>query len=172
MPRIHPALAGCAIGLALAASPASASTSLEFGMMDLGWDTESVFQAGIRFGPGQPGAVGGDVAFAFLPQFASAGGFLGMLDLDLAYAVPLGGGAALVPRAGISGIGAVSAWGGGGNLGINAGGGLVVGLSEASGVRADVTYRSFSLGESGSGVVSYTLGVVWLGRSSSAGGNH
>ena len=157
------AFAVSAVALALVVAPgggvrAQTSFALEGGVVTA-FD-EGLFQLGFRASPLVPGRAGADVAFATFPDALINGFFIGMIDLDVTYGVPLGANAGLYPRFGVSGLAGAGEGGGGGVGGVNFGGGIMARPTNGLGIRFDYTYRRFYSDGESQPLSSISVGLV------------
>ncbi|HZH41277.1 MAG TPA: hypothetical protein VFD85_09715 [Gemmatimonadales bacterium] len=121
---------------------------------------ESSFQVGIRGMSTRTGGVGVDFAVATYPDAISNGAFSALTDLAIEYRAPLGPNASASIRAGGSAL-LVSGGGISGSAGgINAGTGVILGLSEKTAFRFDFTYRVIFSGGQSASLSSLTFGIV------------
>ena len=148
--------------------PARAGSSLEVGWMGTTdrRDAGNSLTLAARFGPMRPSTTGAELLLGTYGGFKgnTDAGWLGLiLDLDLAHAAGIAGGAAWSSRIGTTLLTAAGEGGGGLGAGFNAGVGMLAVPTSGVGVRADVGYRVvYSRGSTG--LLNVSLGVVWPGR--------
>lgn len=157
-----------ALVLALVSLATSPSHGQSFVAVEVGgtalsseYESYSLFDLGLRLGSLLPNQVNADARIATFPQALTAGVLVLSLDIDVAYALPLGKGIDATPRGGFSmlaGFGGAAAAAPGFNFGL----GVVAGLTEPVGVRFDYSHRTYLGAGEGTGSSTVSIGIVWV----------